>query len=220
MRCGAGRCLASGRRSSHKPSLSLGVSPALSCPAAAQEQLSAHKTEFDALKAGVAAIFEQIGCDPAAVADALGSAEVTEGNIMQYLRVIEDRTNQLLRLRAVLDTHASEDWERREAELRDHADAGFDPAATLGPKPQPRSLLGAGPAPAPRPPAAVPVPAAVPAAAGADDDSDDFDDVDLSKPLTQEELRARALRKTLKAAHGSGSSRAGSGQTQRRPKKK
>ncbi len=84
----------------------------------------------------MADIFEQTGCDKAAVADALGTAEVTDQNVMQYMRVIEDRTNHLLRLRAVLDVHAAEDWERREAELRDTA----PPEAVIGGKNQKKPL--------------------------------------------------------------------------------
>jgi hypothetical protein len=45
------------------------------------------------------------------------------------MRVIEDRTNELLKLRSMLDAKASDDWDRREAELRDQ-DLTADLSAT------------------------------------------------------------------------------------------
>ncbi|KAK9817701.1 hypothetical protein WJX72_000889 [[Myrmecia] bisecta] len=48
------------------------------------------------LKGGIADIFAKVGCDTPAVRDMLGDGGVTESNMMQYLGIIEQRTNELL----------------------------------------------------------------------------------------------------------------------------
>lgn len=50
----------------------------------------------NALKDGISGIFEKIGCTTEGYSELLGSAGVTESNMMQYLGVIEQRTNELL----------------------------------------------------------------------------------------------------------------------------
>mmetsp|Transcript_19123 Transcript_19123/g.34605 ORF Transcript_19123/g.34605 Transcript_19123/m.34605 type:complete len:509 (-) Transcript_19123:223-1749(-) len=49
-----------------------------------------------ALKAGIQDLFERIGCNTPAVRDLLGEDGVNDGNIMSYLGIIEQRTNELL----------------------------------------------------------------------------------------------------------------------------
>lgn len=46
-----------------------------------------------ALKSGIASVYERLGCSN----DMLGSAGVTESNLLSYLGAIEERTNELLR---------------------------------------------------------------------------------------------------------------------------
>lgn len=50
----------------------------------------------DQLKEGISAIFEQAGCGTPAVCSLLGEGGVTEGNMMQYLGILEQRTNEIL----------------------------------------------------------------------------------------------------------------------------
>lgn len=51
-----------------------------------------------ALKSGIESIFNKIGCNNNVVSEMLGNAGVTESNMMQYLGLIEQRTNELLQL--------------------------------------------------------------------------------------------------------------------------
>lgn len=45
-------------------------------------------------------IFQKIGCDTPAVKELLGTDGVTDTNIMAYLGIMEQRTNELLQVRA------------------------------------------------------------------------------------------------------------------------
>ena len=47
---------------------------------------------------GISAIFEQAGCGTPAVRSLLGEGGVTEGNMMQYLGILEQRTNEILQV--------------------------------------------------------------------------------------------------------------------------
>jgi len=59
--------------------------------------LKAAKT-VSQLEQGIQSIFNKIGCDKAALSDMLGTTGVTESNMMQYLGIIEQRTNELLQI--------------------------------------------------------------------------------------------------------------------------
>lgn len=48
------------------------------------------------LKTGIQNLFFKIGCQNLAASEMLGSAGVTESNMMQYLGIIEERTNELV----------------------------------------------------------------------------------------------------------------------------
>ena len=52
---------------------------------------------------GVDSVFSKIGCDPTAITDLLGGhAGVTDTTILQYLGIVEQRTNELLQLQAFI----------------------------------------------------------------------------------------------------------------------
>lgn len=52
---------------------------------------------------GIDSVFSKIGCDSTAITELLGGhAGVTESNLLQYLGLIEQRTNELLQLQAFL----------------------------------------------------------------------------------------------------------------------
>merc|ERR1711959_239008 len=65
-----------------------------------------------AVRAGIQSIFNRLGCNaPDAVGGVAGSQGVTEGNVMQYLGVIEGRTNEILLLYQTLQEQNEEDDE-------------------------------------------------------------------------------------------------------------
>lgn len=83
--------------------------------AAAMETLTA-------LKSGIQGIFNKIGCSGTVEAELLGTAGVTESNMMQYLGLIEQRTNELL--------HVYQDQQAELNELAVAANAANAAAAT------------------------------------------------------------------------------------------
>ena len=52
------------------------------------------------LKANIWDLFTKVGCNTLAVRELLGDSGVTENNIMAYLGIIEQRTNELLQVGA------------------------------------------------------------------------------------------------------------------------
>lgn len=52
------------------------------------------------LKQGIQSIFSRIGCASTSVEETLGNQGVTESNMMQYLGIIEQRTNEILQMYA------------------------------------------------------------------------------------------------------------------------
>ncbi|XP_005797089.1 coiled-coil domain-containing protein 63-like isoform X1 [Xiphophorus maculatus] len=60
-------------------------------------------TILDQIKKGVDNIFKEVGCDYAAVEERLGfTSGITESNIITYLDLIEEKTNELLSVQAFL----------------------------------------------------------------------------------------------------------------------
>eukprot|EP00898_Chlorokybus_atmophyticus_P005341 jgi/Chlat1/5808/Chrsp4S00482 len=53
-----------------------------------------------ALKQGIAHLFQRIGCNTPHAHDLLGDSGVTDSNLMQYLGIIEQRTNEILQMYA------------------------------------------------------------------------------------------------------------------------
>jgi vacuolar-type H+-ATPase subunit I/STV1 len=139
---------------------------------------------LNALKQGVSSIFRSPVCDSTVLADMLGNSEITEANVMSFLGAIEQRTNELLQLQALLDQKEKERWEEQEQALRDELedDTGFDPTSTLGPKPQPGGLLGTGPLPQ----------ASVLSIVPPSTTDEDFDlDGDEDRPMSHQELKRK-----------------------------
>lgn len=50
------------------------------------------------LKIGIKSIFDRIGCNNESVQEIIGTHGVTESNMMQYLGIIEQRTNEILQM--------------------------------------------------------------------------------------------------------------------------
>ncbi|MCJ8744661.1 hypothetical protein PDJAM_G00121100 [Pangasius djambal] len=64
---------------------------------------------LDQIKTGVSDVFNKIDCDRAAVDDLLGSsAGIRDSNIMTYLRLVEQKTNELLTVHAFINSRDPE----------------------------------------------------------------------------------------------------------------
>ena len=50
------------------------------------------------MQEGISNVFQQAGCGTPAVQSLLGEGGVTEGNMMQYLGIVEQRTNEILQV--------------------------------------------------------------------------------------------------------------------------
>jgi septal ring factor EnvC (AmiA/AmiB activator) len=61
-----------------------------------EHQLKDTDKTINALKLGVRSIYNRIGCDHEGLTNLLGTHGVTESNMLQYLGIIEQRTNELL----------------------------------------------------------------------------------------------------------------------------
>jgi len=165
----------------------------------AREQQSKHTTKIlDQLKEGTDSLFNKINCDRTMIDDMLGATSgVTESNMMQYLGIIEQRTNELLQIQAI---QAAKEAERGEV-----------PVGLLGHGPQNTSVSIS----------------IVPPSTGDDYDSDQSEegsDEEQSRPLTQQELRNKVLKgiskkegAPKKTHHHPGSA---SSNTDKSPKKK
>mmetsp|Transcript_14819 Transcript_14819/g.29726 ORF Transcript_14819/g.29726 Transcript_14819/m.29726 type:complete len:541 (-) Transcript_14819:80-1702(-) len=118
------------------------------------------------LEQGIQSIFNKIGCDKSALSDMLGTTGVTESNMMQYLGIIEQRTNELLQL--------------YHQHNKDMGDTTGDIVA----------VIGQGPAA----PAGSTIINIDPPVIGDEDDSEDESDEDEERPLSRDELKAKTLR--------------------------
>jgi chromosome segregation ATPase len=127
--------------------------------------LKAAKT-VSQLEQGIQSIFSKIGCDKSALSDMLGTTGVTESNMMQYLGIIEQRTNEL---------------------LQQFHNANKDSAEGTG---EVVAVIGQGPAA----PAGSTVINIDPPVIGDEDDSEDESDEDEERPLSRDELKAKTLR--------------------------
>ncbi|XP_067659008.1 coiled-coil domain-containing protein 63-like [Haliotis asinina] len=126
---------------------------------------------LDQLKAGIDSLFNKINCERSAIDDMLGAATgVTEGNMIQYLGIIEQRTNELLAVQAYVNTKDQDRYE------------------TKG-----HGLLGEGPA---APQQQLPV---MPPTVGDEYESEGSEaDDDEMRPLTRAELQDRVMKSVRK----------------------
>jgi hypothetical protein len=151
------------------------------------EKYQAAQKTVNALKIGIQSIFYKIGCDKMPQADSLDMSEgVTEVNMMQYLGIVEQRTNEILQLYA-----------QHQAAIQGKAGDATTVAA----------ILGQGP----HLPAGTTQITINPPSTGdtfdSDDDSDD-DGAD-SVPLSRKELKEKALKGLHKRGGGESGGRGG-----------
>ncbi|RDD40524.1 Coiled-coil domain-containing protein 63 [Trichoplax sp. H2] len=123
---------------------------------------------LEQLKSGITSLFSKINCDKSAISDMLGGTiGVTETNMMQYLGIVEQRTNELLQMQSFVSVRDS-----------DRVDGAQIP-----------TLLGQGPQ---QPTANIVV---VPPTTGDDYESEaSTESDDDSRPLTQNELKAKIMK--------------------------
>jgi chromosome segregation ATPase len=133
-----------------------------------QKSLKASKT-VAALEAGIQSIFTKIGCSNSTVSEMLGTMGVTESNIMQYLGIIEQRTNELLQM-----------WKTQQQQSAASATMESSQATTIHPGPS-------------APPGGVSI-SIDPPMIGDDDDSEEDSDDDEERPLSRDELKAKTIR--------------------------
>merc|ERR1711959_664108 len=124
---------------------------------------------LSSLKDGIHAIFSNIGCNMNGVSDVLGTGGVTEGNIMTYLGLIEQRANEML------STH-NQVLKAREGE---------DVRGTTAPGPQ--SAAGG-----------THINILPPTTGDEYEEEEESEDEDETRPLTREELKARAQKQMTK----------------------
>ncbi|KAM4014924.1 outer dynein arm-docking complex subunit 1 isoform 2-T2 [Anomaloglossus baeobatrachus] len=140
-----------------------------------QLQLKGVMKILDQLKSGIDSLFKKINCDRSVLDEMLGSSSsIREANIMQYLGLIEQKTNELLAAQSFLDSK--------------NYDKPYDPQETA------RVLLGQLIDLHP------PVFEIQPPGTGDeyDSDSDSATADEEERPLTQAELRERIMRGVLK----------------------
>ncbi|KAE8594033.1 hypothetical protein XENTR_v10019419 [Xenopus tropicalis] len=155
-----------------------------------QQQLKSVMKILDQLKTGIDSLFKKINCDHSVLDEMLGSSSsIRETNIMQYLGLIEQKTNELLAAQSFLDSK--------------NYDKPYDPQETA------QFLLG------PLTDMPPPVYQIKPPTTGEDHDSDmEFPSAEEEeRPLTHTELRERimkgVLKKEQKATKKSNSNEAG-----------
>ncbi|ESO88792.1 hypothetical protein LOTGIDRAFT_218971 [Lottia gigantea] len=86
---------------------------------------------LDQLKAGIDSLFSKINCDRSAIDEMLGAATgVTDSNMIQYLGIIEQRTNELLAVKAYVN---SKDYDKHDPKAPGLLGVGPAAPATLHP---------------------------------------------------------------------------------------
>ncbi|KAL3674346.1 hypothetical protein V7S43_000302 [Phytophthora oleae] len=176
----------------------------------------AQKT-VNAVKRAIQSLFTKTGCNAQAMVEMLGDSVVTEANMMAYLGVIEQKTNEILHLYAAVVAKQQADAQKnkntsdgydRESQFAANAMAGNSTAvgaaggmngavATL------HSILGVGPiTPMGQEPLQINPP-------NLDDysseDEDSGDNEDTMHPLTRDELKVRTLKGMRRLNHAAGS---------------
>ncbi|XP_014856230.1 PREDICTED: outer dynein arm protein 1-like isoform X4 [Poecilia mexicana] len=97
-------------------------------------QADSISTILDQIKQGVDSMFKDVGCDYATVEERLGfTSGITESNIITYLDLIEEKTNELLSVQAFL----------KFKELKDGFDAAVLARSIIGQKPDLKRDLSA-----------------------------------------------------------------------------
>ena len=125
---------------------------------------------ISSLKVGIQHIFNKIECDVSGMSDMLADSQVTEVNMMQYLGIIEQRTNEILQAWAIHNSRTEDD---------DDADDTTAPAPMF----RISSIIGQGPSHPMGDQKIQIAPPAMEEYASGDDDSADEDDIQMPQSL-------------------------------------
>lgn len=164
------------------------------------------------LKDSVQEMFDKIGCSKAEIEELLGSAAgVTDNNIVLYLSIIEQRTNELLQIQHYLQHKFYERYKRLEYQRFDEVPAGPFKNAVLmnmkkkyqeqedAPPPPPNPLIAAGIASTSQTTINI-VPPTTGEEFASDDEAEQLDD--FARPLTSGELRNKVIKGITKRDYG------------------
>ena len=146
----------------------------------------------NSLKVGIQSLFSKLECNTSSMADMLTDSMVTEANMMQYLGMIEQRTNEVLQMYAAIK--------------RDGSGSGQAPPLTT-----PQALvnvLGSGPM---TPMGQDSIQINPPNLNDYSSEEDSDDDDQEARPLTHEELKLKTMRVIHRRAAGGGKSKRGGG---------
>ncbi|KAK1947105.1 Outer dynein arm protein 1 [Phytophthora citrophthora] len=175
----------------------------------------AQKT-VNAVKRAIQSLFTKTGCNAQAMVEMLGDSMVTEANMMAYLGVIEQKTNEILHLYAAVVAKQQSDAQKnkntsdaydRESQFAASAMAGNSAVGAAGGMNGAvatlHSILGVGPiTPMGQEPLQINPP-------NLDDysseDEDSGDNEDTMHPLTRDELKVRTLKGMRRLNHAVGS---------------
>jgi len=125
------------------------------------------------LKVGIQHIFNKIGCDVSGMSDMLADSHVTEVNMMQYLGIIEQRTNEILQA-----------WAMHQSEAEGKGGEGDDEESKVAsPTFKISSVIGQGPSHPMGDQKIQIAPPAMEEYASGDEDSDDEDDIQMPQSM-------------------------------------
>lgn len=169
----------------------------------------------NAVKIGIQSLFTKTGCNSQAMVEMLGDSVVTEANMMQYLGVIEQKTNDILhqyasvtlqqqqqQQRAKKATQGTTDLYEQEALFMANSNAASGTAASTSGLQHPalQSVLGVGPlTPMGQEPLQINPPNLEDYSS---EDEDSGDNEDNMHPLTRDELKVRTLKGLRRLNHG------------------
>ncbi|KAG1711894.1 hypothetical protein DVH05_009133 [Phytophthora capsici] len=189
----------------------------------------AQKT-VNAVKRAIQSLFTKTGCNAQAMVEMLGDSVVTEANMMAYLGVIEQKTNEILHLYAAAVAKQQSDAQKnkntsdaydRESQFAANAIAGNSAVGAAGGMNGAvatlHSILGVGPiTPMGQEPLQINPP-------NLDDysseDEDSGDNEDTMHPLTRDELKVRTLKGMRRLNHAIGSPSATVNNSMKEPKR-
>ncbi|GLD94050.1 hypothetical protein PINS_up024017 [Pythium insidiosum] len=185
---------------------------------------------INAVKIGIQALFNKIGCNAQAMVEMLGDSVVTEANLMQYLGVIEQKTNEILHQYAtiVLQQQQQQKPMRKPSDIYEQEAALMASAVTAAAASSSgssnlaatattttkanegatavalHSVLGIGPlTPMGQEPLQINPPNLEDYSS---EDEDDGDNEDNTHPLTRDELKVRTLKGLRRLNHAGGHS--------------
>lgn len=139
------------------------------------------ETILKQLKDGIVTVFKEIHCDKSVLSQALGdNSRVNEDNILQYLSLIEEKTNELLQVHSYLQL---KEFENR-------------PSESDEPMKAPISVLGGPSAPPKKGPLRVVAP--VIEEVDPDEEGEVIETEELDEPLSPAELKKQAIKNAVK----------------------